>query len=102
MSKAGIDNWFEVHLKYLQNKSAEEIEAHFYAFYKTNDEKETEWEESVNRKIIFDKRDEDGNFTYDKNIASENEKVKLHNLEKIYERNRRIFGQFDGKTIKPK
>ena len=36
VAKAGIDNWFEVHLKYLQNKSAEEIEAHFYSFYNIN------------------------------------------------------------------
>ena len=36
VAKAGIDNWFEVHIKYLHNKSAEEIEAHFYSFYNIN------------------------------------------------------------------
>jgi galactose-1-phosphate uridylyltransferase len=81
-----------VHLKYLQDKTPDEIEAHFYAFYDINKEDTQFKHESLNRAIISQERDEYGEFHYDKELSKANEEEKNWNLKKIKERNEKIFG----------
>ena len=119
VAKAGIDNWFEVHLKHLPHKSAEEIEAHFYSFYNINKDlidssgdQEMVPEDcivnyncnrdSLNRSIIDVKEPSRKEFEINDTLAKSNEDIKNCILKKIQERQKRIFGNIQKQTQKPK
>ncbi|CAI2372307.1 unnamed protein product [Moneuplotes crassus] len=107
VAKSGIDNWFEAHMKYLPHKSPEEIEAHFYAFYdfnKPQEEMSTQnykniseqcigplclTQDSLNREIVSLK---EGEVQYNEELSKQNEEIKLALLERINQRQKRIFG----------
>ena len=57
-------------------------------------------EDSLNRNIISNQRNEDGSYKIDEDTGTLNQQTKERLLNDIKERERRIFGHYEQKTQK--